>query len=86
MFSPGCGGSGMPIGRLSGLGVNSSTRFPYALGASSNGEGAMTFGGFGEFGVVAVGAVVVVAFAFALAACLFVEVFAAAGPCSVRRR
>lgn len=39
----------MPIGRGSGTGVNSSTRFPYPRGAFSKGEGGMNFcGGEGE--------------------------------------
>jgi hypothetical protein len=31
------------MGRLSGVGVNSLTRFPYDLGASASGEGGTTF-------------------------------------------
>ncbi|XDG06549.1 hypothetical protein ABKA04_006164 [Annulohypoxylon sp. FPYF3050] len=78
VFSPGRGGSGMPIGRLSGFGVNFSSRFPYPLGASSNGEGAMTFGGAGELGVFVV---------FAWIDWLFVVVAAfVATPCSARSR
>ena len=42
-FSPERGGLGIPIGRLNGLGVNSVTVLPYALGASSRGDG--DFGG-----------------------------------------
>lgn len=66
----------MPIGRLSGFGVNFSTRFPYALGASSNGEGGIILGGDGDFG----GNV------FVLVDWLFAAVFAAFAPCSAKTR
>jgi hypothetical protein len=35
------------MGRLSGVGVNFSTRLPYDLGASASGDGAMTLGAGG---------------------------------------
>jgi hypothetical protein len=40
VFSPSSGGWFMPIGRDSGVGVNSSTRFPYARGALDSWAGA----------------------------------------------
>ena len=48
VFCPSSGGYGMPIGRLSGTGVNSSTRLPYPRGAAascSEGGGTTCLGG-----------------------------------------
>jgi hypothetical protein len=42
LFSPAIGGIGMPIGRGSGVGVNSSVRLPYERGAFGK---ALTLGG-----------------------------------------
>lgn len=77
VFSPGFGGCGMPIGRFSGFGVNSSTRLPYDLGASSNGEGGITLAGAGEAGVsVLAGLLLAAGF----------TAFVVAGACSASKR